>query len=153
LWDSRAAFGPFAIAGAVSVLAGGIVASAIAAPAPTRHGVWAVAYLVLVLGVSQIALGAGLVLLADTAPGVRFVAVTAAVFNLANIGVLAGVVFDRLVLLNVGSVLLMVALGLFLYGVRRGARRGWPLYAYRTVLAVLAVSIPIGMVVTTLGPA
>lgn len=151
LWQRRAAFGPFAVAGVVSVFAGGIVAAAIAAPTPTRHGVWAVAYLVLVLGICQLALGAGQALMAETAPDNRYSLATAAVFNIANLGVLAGVLTDRIVVLNAGSVLLFVALGMFLYGVRRSDRRGWPLHVYRLVVAVLAASIPIGLFLTTVG--
>jgi hypothetical protein len=152
LWERRAVFAPFAVAGAVSVFAGGLLAAAIAAPAPTRHGVWAVAYLVLVLGVSQILLGAGQALLVSAPPSARGAAVTATVFNVANVAVLVGVVTDHVVVFDAGSLLLVVALVLFLYGVRRGARRGWPLYAYRLFVALLVVSIPIGMLLTTVGP-
>ncbi|MGH3562760.1 MAG: hypothetical protein ACRDTN_13440 [Mycobacterium sp.] len=150
LWDRRAVFGPFAVAGAVSVIAGGLLAAAIAAPAPTRHGVWAVAYLVLVLGVGQIVLGAGQALLASIPPTERVVAITAVAFNAANIAILVGIVTDHIVVFDAGAVLLIGALVLFLYGVRRGAR-SWPLYAYRVFVAVLVVSIPIGMFLTTVG--
>ncbi len=149
LWDRRTTFEPFAIVGAVSVVAGGLLAAAIAAPAPTRHGAWAVAYLVLVLGVSQIVLGAGQVLLSSTPPTARMVAVTAVAFNGANIAVLVGVVTNQIVVFDAGAVLLIVALVLFLHGVRHCARRGWPLYAYRLFVAVLVVSIPIGLLLTT----
>lgn len=149
LWDRRAVFGPFALAGLTAVLAGGIVAAVIAAPAPTRHGTWAAAYLVLVLGLSQLALGAGQALLAAAPPTPRHTLVTAALFNLANLGVIAGVLSDRVSVLDAGSALLFVALGLFLYGVRRSDGPRWPLFAYRGVLIVLAVSIPIGLLVTT----
>lgn len=149
LWHRRAVFGPFAVSGAVSVIAGGLLAAAIAAPAPTRHGVWAVAYLVLVLGVGQIILGAGQALLAPTPPTERVVTVTAVAFNAANIAVLIGIVADHVIVFDAGSTLLLVALVLFLRGVRRGTRRGWPLYAYRLFVAVLVLSIPIGVLVTT----
>ncbi|MGH3970566.1 MAG: hypothetical protein ACRDTV_21215 [Mycobacterium sp.] len=149
LWDRRASFEPFAIAGAVSVIAGGLLAAVIAAPAPTRHDVWAVAYLVLVLGVSQIVLGAGQVLLASTPPTARMVAVMAVAFNAASIAILVGVITDQIVVFDAGAVLLIVALVLFFHGVRHGARRGWPLYAYRLFVAVLVVSIPIGLLLTT----
>lgn len=149
LWQRRAVFAPFAVPGAVSVIAGGLLAAGIAAPAPTRHGVWAVAYLVLVLGVSQIILGAGQALLASTPPTERMVAVTAVAFNAANIAVLVGIVADHVIVFDAGSTLLLVALMLFLRGVRGGTRRGWPLFAYRLFVAVLVLSIPIGMLVTT----
>lgn len=152
LWDRRAVFAPFAALGSVSVLTGGIVAAAIAAPHPTRHGVWAVAYLVLVGGVSQIALGAGQALLTDTPTSAKRAGITAVLFNLANIGVLTGVISGLIPVLHPSATLLMVTLGLCLYGVRGSTRRGWPLYSYRLIVAVLALSIPIGLVVTTLGP-
>ena len=151
LWARRGAVAPFAASGALSVVTGGIVAAAIAAPTPTRHGVWAVAYLILVVGVCQIALGAGQALLAAAPPPPRAVGATAVVFNLANLGVLAGVLTDRVAVLNAGSVLLLVALVLFLIGVHRSDRRGWVLHLYRWVVTVLVISIPIGLVITTVG--
>lgn len=149
LWDRRAAIAPFAIAGALSVVAGGLLAAAIAAPAPTRHGVWAAAYLVLVLGVGQIVLGTGQAMLASAAPTARMVMVTAALFNGANVAIVLGVVTDHILFFDAGSVLLLIALVLFLYGVRRGARRGWPLHVYRLFVTLLVVSIPIGLLITT----
>lgn len=151
LWDRRAIFGPFAVPGAVSVVAGGLLAAAIAAPAPTRHGVWAAAYLVLVLGVGQIALGTGPALLASTPPTARMVAVTAALFNIANIAILLGIVTNHIAVFDAGSLLLLIALVLFLHSVRHGARRGMPLYVYRLLVAVLVISIPIGLLITTAG--
>jgi hypothetical protein len=151
LWDRRAAWVPFVVAGAAGVLAGGLIAAAIAAPAPTRHGVWTVAYLVLVCGVGQIVLGTGQALLAATPPSARMVAATVAAFNTANIAVLAGVITDHIAVFDAGAALLIVALVLFLSAVRRGARRGWPLHGYRLLIAALLVSIPIGMLLTTAG--
>lgn len=149
LWQRRAAFGPFALVGVFWVLAGGLTAAAIAAPAPTRHGVWAVAYFILVLGMGQIVLGAGQATLAAAAPSVRQVAVTAAAFNTANIAIVAGIVTDHLVVFDAGAALLVAVLVWFLLAVHRDARRGWPLYVYRLLIAVLVVSIPIGMALTT----
>ena len=149
LWDRRAAFAPFAVAGSFSVVAGGLLAAAIAAPAPTRHGVWAAAYLVLVLGVGQVVLAAGQLVLAAEPPSTRAVAVTAALFNGGNVAVLIGVITGHIVVFDAGSVLLLVALLLFGYQVRRAARRGWALHLYRLFIATLAVSIPIGLLITS----
>jgi hypothetical protein len=151
LWDRRTAVTPFVLAGVLAVIAGGLLAAAIAAPAPTRHGVWAAAYLVLVLGVGQIVLGAGQALLAATPPTMRLVNVTAVLFNTANIAILLGIVTDHIVVFDAGSVLLLVVLALFLYGVRGGTAVGWPLHAYRLFVAALIVSIPIGLLITTAG--
>lgn len=148
LWDRRAVFGPFAVAGAFSVIAGGLLAAAVAAPAPTRHGVWAAAYLVLVLGVGQLVLGAGQALLAASPPTTRAVTVLVAVFNTANIAILIGIVTEHIIVFDVGAVLLIAALMLCLHGVRQGVHNGWTLYAYRIFIAVLVASIPIGMLLT-----
>ncbi|MBS9534044.1 hypothetical protein KIH27_10655 [Mycobacterium sp. M1] len=149
LWDRRAAFKPFAVAGVAAVLIGGVLASAIAAPAPTRHGVWAVAFLVLVLGAGQLALGAGEVLLAARAPRTGLPAAVA--FNVAGIAILLGVVTDHVLVFDAGSLLLLVTLALLLYDVRDSTRRGWWLRLYRLLIVVLIVSIPIGMGLTTVG--
>lgn len=150
LWDQRAAFKPFAVAGAVAIVAGGGLAAAIAAPSPTRHGVWAVAYLVLVLGVGQLVLGAGQALLAAE-PLTSGATITAAAFNVSGAAIVLGVVTDHIVVFNIGAALLFAVLAWLLYGVRRTARRGWALVAYRGFIAALIVSIPIGMLITTAG--
>lgn len=151
LWDQRAAFKPFAVAGAVAIVAGGGLAAAIAAPSPTRHGVWAVAYLVLVLGAGQLVLGAGQALLAaePLTPGAAVITATA--FNVSGAAIVLGVVTDHIVVFNIGAALLFVVLAWLLYVVRRTARRGWALIAYRGFIAALIVSIPIGMLITTAG--
>jgi hypothetical protein len=151
LWDQRAAFKPFAIAGATAVVAGGALAAAIAAPSPTRHGVWAVAYLVLVLGVGQLVLGAGQAVLAADPLTPGLAAATAAAFNVSGVVIVLGVVTDRIVAFDVGAALLLVVLAWLFYVVRRSARAGWTLLAYRLFIAALIVSIPIGMLITTAG--
>lgn len=151
LWRQRAAFKPFAVAGMVAVLAGGALAAAIAAPAPTRHGVWAVAYLVLVLGAGQLAIGAGQALLPAVPPSPREAALNATAFNLSGAAIVVGVVTDHVAVFHAGSALLCAVLAWLLYRARRSTRRGWALFAYRFFLAALVVSIPIGMAITTAG--
>ncbi len=58
---------PAAAVGAASVVVGGLVA-AVTATAPSEHGAWLAAYLVLGCGVAQIALAAGQALLATGSP-------------------------------------------------------------------------------------
>lgn len=151
LWDQRAAFAPFAVAGAGAIVGGGGLAAAIAAPAPTRHGVWAVAYLVLVLGVGQLVLGAGQALLAAEPLPAGAARVTALAFNASGAAIVLGVVTDHIVVFDIGSALLLGVLAWLLYVVRRAARRGWALVAYRLFIAALIVSIPIGALITTAG--
>lgn len=153
LWEQRAAFAPFAVAGAAAVVGGGVLAAAIAAPSPTRHGVWAVAYLVLVLGVGQLVLGAGRAVLAaePLTPGAAVA--TAVAFNVSGAAIVLGVVTDHIAVFDLGSALLLAVLAWLFYGVRRPARRGWGLLAYRLFIAALIVSIPIGMLITTAGRA
>lgn len=151
LWDRRDAFKPFAVAGAGAIVGGGVLASAIAAPAPTRHGVWAVAYLVLVLGVGQLVIGAGRVLLAAEPPTSGRMTILAAAYNASGAAIMLGVVTDHVAVFQAGCALLFGALIESFYGVRRSARRGWPLLAYRLIIAALIISIPIGMLITTAG--
>lgn len=151
LWDRRAAFAPFAVAAATAVVAGGVVAAAIAAPAPTRHGVWAVAYLVLVLGVGQSVIGACQALLAPAPPSPRVAALTAAAFNISGAAIVLGVIADHVRVFHAGSALLFAVLVWLLYGLRRSPRNGLGIWAYRLFLAALIVSIPIGMLITTAG--
>ncbi len=151
LWEQWAAFKPFAVAGATAIVVGGVIAAAIAAPAPTRHGVWAVAYLVLVLGAGQLAIGAGQALLPATSPSPREATLGAAAFNLSGAAIVVGVVTDHVAVFYAGSALLFAVLARWLYRVRRSTRRGWGLLTYRLFLAALVVSIPIGMAITTAG--
>lgn len=149
LWERRAVATPFALAGALSIVAGGVLASVIAAPAPTRHGVWAVAFLILVLGVGQLVLGAGLTLLPAEPAGTRVAVVGCTLFSAAGVAIMTGVVSGYIVVFDIGAALMFGTLVLFLFGVRHGGHRGWPLYGYRLVIAVLLVSIPIGTLITT----
>ena len=151
LWEQWAAFKPFAVAGATAIVVGGAIAAAIAAPAPTRHGVWAVAYLVLVLGAGQLAIGAGQALLPAISPSPREATLGAAAFNLSGAAIVVGVVTDHVAVFYAGSALLFAVLAWWLYRVRRSTRRGWALLTYRLFLAALVVSIPIGMAITTAG--
>ena len=138
--------------GAIGVVSGGLVAAAIA-PAPTEHGAWAAAYLVLVVGVAQIALSAGQAWLAADAPSSRVVMAEAACWNMANALVVAGTITNAHPVVYVGGALLVAALAIFASGVRgaapvRGKR--WPVYVFRGLLALLLVSIPTGLVLATI---
>jgi hypothetical protein len=136
---------PFLGLGAACVVAGGVV-SAASAGGPTEHTAWAVAYLVLVAGVAQIGLGLGQLL--ATRPAGAWSAVELALWNVGNAGVLAGVLVPVTALVDVGGALLVVALALAVYNVRGARAQGpmrWLLYAFRVLVVVLLVSVPVGL--------
>ncbi|HEY5182168.1 MAG TPA: hypothetical protein VIJ07_20760 [Dermatophilaceae bacterium] len=105
---------------------------------------WAVAYLVLVAGIAQLALGIGQALLAEPAPSRRILVGEVITWNLGNTAVLAGTVSALAALTDAGGLLLVVALALQLGGTR-GARVGWLLRAYQSLILIVLVSIPIGL--------
>ncbi len=141
---------PFLMAGLVCVIGGGLVA-AVTAPTASEHSSWAAAYLVLVGGVAQAGLGLGQALFAaPTGPGVT--ATEVAGWNLGNAAVLVGTLLNLTPLVDVGGALLVVTLALLARGLRpsstvpvHGARRYW-LHAYRLLVVILLVSIPVGLV-------
>ena len=155
----------FAIPGFGCIIGGGLVAAAIA-PAPTEHGAWAVAYLVLVGGIAQLALGAGQRLLTPRTPRTpTSAAIRAQVvgWNAGNAVVIAGTLADLTVLVSIGGAVLVGVLASFVFAVRgaAGGERGrpdagapgrpdWLLYGYRALVVVLLVSIPIGLVLSHL---
>jgi hypothetical protein len=135
--------------GSACIVAGGFVA-AVTAASPSEKGAWAAAYLVLVGGVAQIALGVGQSWLARQVPSAGVVAAELAIFNLGNTAVIGGTLADTTWLVDLGGVLLVVALAMYL-GATRAARGGWPLFVYRALVAFVLVSIPVGLVLARLG--
>ena len=141
-----AAAAPFVVVGAMAVLAGGGVAAAIA-HAPTRHLVWMVAYLVLIVGVMQCVFGAGQAWLAERTPGARVVWGQWTLFNLGNAGVIAGTLCNRTGWVALGTVLFAAALGGFFIGLGRVRVRTWGV-AYRLLLGLVLLSACIGLVLS-----
>jgi hypothetical protein len=140
---------PAAAVGAASVVVGGLVA-AVTATAPSEHGAWLAAYLVLVGGVAQIALAVGQALLATGSPSPRTLAVEITAWNLGNVAVVVGTLTGHPTLVGLGGALLVLALALLGTGVRRAGHRGdrlrwWALLAFRLLLLTLLVSIPVGL--------
>lgn len=145
---------PWLAFGLASVVAGGLVA-AVVAHDPTEKPVWASAYLVLVAGIGQIGLALGRTLLAPRPPTYAVLGREFAIFTLGNLGVVVGTLVDAVWVTDVGGALLVVSLGLMTWGTRPGSspthtratrwqrRLGW---AYRVLVVVLLVSIPIGLV-------
>lgn len=146
---------PFTVVGTLSIIAGGLVA-AVTAPAPSEHGTWSAAYLVLVAGVAQIGLGLGQAMFTSRRTRPPIVAAQAAGWNVGNAAVISGTLLGALALVDIGGVMLVITLGLMARGLApagaqplRGVRR-LGLYGYRILVLILLVSIPVGLVLARL---
>jgi hypothetical protein len=70
-----------------------------------------------------------------------------------NGAVLAGTLLGATWLADIGGVLLGAALMLALAGIRGAVRRpAWPLHLYRALIALVLVSIPVGLVMAAVRP-
>lgn len=140
------------VVGAGCVILGGLVA-AVTGPLGLEQGSWLAAYLVLVGGVAQVAIGLAPLWLTVRPPTPRLGWSTLASWDLGSALVIAGTLAGLPLVVDGGSVLLVIGLATALYAVRRGAQHpspegsarhlGW---AYHGLLLVLLVSIPIGVV-------
>lgn len=140
----------FLVIGAACIVAGGLVA-AITGPLHLAHGSWTAAYLVLVGGVAQIALGSSQPALTgrETPKALAFTELAA--WNLGSALVITGTLVGNPVIVDGGGVSLVLALGVMARTVRGGgAGPRWALWTYRGVLALLLASIPIGLVLAHL---
>lgn len=143
-----AAAAPFASLAGLAIIGAGGMAAAIAYHA-TEPLVWAVAYLVLVVGVMQLVLGVGQAWLAVRAPGPRMAWGQWIVFNLANAGVIGGTLVRNTTMVAAATALFAIALAWFLVGVRRCRHRGWAI-AYRSALALVLVSACVGLAISAI---
>lgn len=147
---------PFVRTGVLCVIAGGLVA-AVTAPAPTEHGTWVAAYLVLVGGVAQVGLALGQAMF-TTRTSTRVIAVQAVGWNVGNAAVIVGTLLGVTALVDLGGAFLVTALVLLGRGVSparaRPADSGakWSLHGYRLLVLILLVSIPIGLVLARARP-
>jgi hypothetical protein len=127
------------------VVMGGVVA-AVTRPFELDVGPWLAAYLVLVGGVAQVALGLGQAWIAAVVPGRRLVQAESMTWNLGVAAVIVGTLATAPAAMTLGGVSLAVGLGLFLGGVRRiRSAPSWVVVLYRGVIAILLVSIPVGV--------
>jgi len=134
---------PFAWLGVAAIIAGGLVAAAVA-HRPVQQLVWMSAYLVLIVGVAQIVFGAGQAWLSDHVPSPGWVAVEWLVLNLGNAGVIAGTLGGSFGLVAAGTVLFALGIALFLSGTRGAGRAGW-LLGYRILLGLVFLSSLVGL--------
>jgi hypothetical protein len=139
---------PFMVIAALAMVAGGLVSAALA-HAPTRHAMWLVAYLVLVVGVAQFGLGIGQSWLARALPSTGLLVGECGLFNVGNVFVMAGTLAGHVAWVSVGTLLLIVALSLFFFGVRRAPGRPL-LHAYRAMLLLVVASALVGLLLATL---
>ncbi|WP_441190891.1 hypothetical protein [Ornithinimicrobium panacihumi] len=131
--------------GLACIVAGGLVA-AITGPTGFADGSWMAAYLVLVAGVSQVGLGAGQALLPRRPPTRARTTWQLLTWNTGNLAVITGTLTGFPVLVTVGGLGLFLALVMFLHAVRQaGTARVRSLAAYRLLVALLAISIPVGL--------
>jgi hypothetical protein len=135
---------PFLLISALAIVGGGVLAAAMA-HAPNRKLLWTVAYLVLVVGATQAALGAGQALLGTRATAAPVRVAEWALFNLGSAGVIGGTLCSSQPLLWLGTLSFAASLALFLWATR-GVRGGWPIIAYRTLLVLLGGSAVVGLV-------
>ncbi|WP_349897465.1 hypothetical protein [Parafrigoribacterium soli] len=135
--------------GVVAIIGGGLL-SAVTASVTNRQLAWLVAYLVLVVGIAQIGLGAGQAWLARRSPAASTMWGQFVLFLLGNAGVAIGTMLAIPVLVDVGGALLVAALALFLAAVVRSSRGGWLRWLYLALVATLLVSIPIGLLLAQL---
>jgi hypothetical protein len=143
--------------GYACIVAGGLVA-AVTGPLQLQYGSWAAAYLVLVGGIAQLALGWVPGEVGRPEIGRRaWIIVTG--WNLGNALVIGGTLTALPLGVDVGSLLLVLALILAIIGLVRprggavGSPRGWRVLlrvAYLCLLVVLAISIPVGILLTYL---
>lgn len=136
----------FAWIGIGSIVAGGLVA-AVTGPLELADGSWAAAYLVLVAGVAQLALGFGQGILSVERPSDAIVRSELAAWNLGAATTIAGTLTGSAVVTTIGAAATATALVMFLVGVRATdeTASGWIPMVYRGVAAVVLVSIPVGV--------
>ena len=141
---------PFVLAGGACVIGGGLVSAAMA-PAASYHSSWAVAYIILVAGVAQAALGLGQGTLTDGDVPRRVVRAELGGWNLGNAAVVTGTLLTVAAVLYVGCALLVTALALMLHAIRH-TPSSRTLVATRVIIALILFSMPIGIVLQALRP-
>lgn len=141
----------FVAFGVLSVAVGGLLA-AVTAPAPTELGTWAVAYLVLVAGLAQVGLGMGQGMCTGRVSTV-VVGTQVVGWNVGSAAVMVGTLSGVWAVADVGAAVLVVTLILLargLTGPRQVGLPRWFRYGYGLLIAVLLLSIPVGLVLLRL---
>lgn len=149
--QSQTADGAMIATGFGAIIAGGLVA-AVTEPLGLPQGSWLAAYLVLVAGAAQAAMGtdrrAAQRVAARSGPGwAQFWC-----WNAGNAAVITGTLASTPLIVGLGSLPLIVALVLAYVVGRESDTTTWKLWpaAYRGLLLMLAISIPIGIALSYL---
>lgn len=140
---------PFKLLGGAAIIGAGLFAAA-TAQHPTQPMVWMVAYLVLVVGVVQCALGAGQALLSATAPSAATVWGQWVLLNVGHAGVIAGTLSGSFGLLVAGTVLYDAAVAWLGLAVR-GGQPGIRLIGYWILILAMLASSLAGLALSALG--
>jgi hypothetical protein len=137
------------VSGLVFIVAGGLVA-AVARPTGFALGSWLAAYLVLVLGAAGCIIAAAPTVLGATERSATLGWVQWTLWLIGNALVVIGPLVTSPMLTDIGAVPLVVALVVALASSRRPCRLRWLAWVYRIVLAVLIVSVPVGLVLAAI---
>lgn len=140
---------PALVLALLCVIAGGLV-SAVTAHAATQAASWAAAYLVLVGGVGTGGLAVGRGLFSRVEPTRARLGSELTTWLLGNALVLTGTLLTPAWLVEVGSVLLLVALVSVVAAVYRGGGAAILRRLFLTLVIVLLVSIPVGVLISHL---
>ena len=134
----------FAAAAALLIVAGGLVA-AVNGAAPFARGSWLAAYLVLVGGVSQAALGVGALWLRRPLPSAHVRGAQLLLWNAGGLTVPAGVLAGATAIVWAGSAVLLAALACFAANaVTAPPRADRPTVVYGGLIGALASSVAAG---------
>lgn len=125
------------------VVLGGLVA-AVTGPLSLSLGSWLAAYLVLVCGAAQCAIGLVQQRLAVRPSHTRTFWTQVLCWNVGNAAVIAGTLTAVPAVVDVGGALVVVPLVLTILAVRNSPRRLLSM-GYSVVMGVLVISIPIGL--------
>ena len=139
------------IVGGCCIVVGGLVAAA-AGPLKLDHGSWLAAYLVLVCGAAQCAIGIAQPQLAALPVRAWSYWIELICWNVGNAAVITGTLAAVPIVADIGGVPLVIPLVVTIRAVKTSSRRllSW---GYRAAMGILIVSIPIGLTLAHLHPA
>ena len=142
----------FFVAGSACIVAGGLVAAA-TTPLGLHNGSWSAAYLVLVCGVAQCLFGVVRSRLAPAPLTRTGFSTEFSCWNLGNAAVIAGTLINAPLVVDSGGALLVLVL-LTQISHLRHAKPGmnWALWLYGTMIGILLLSIPIGLILAVIMP-